>query len=172
MLMPNQTLPIRRPGMPLPPDSRRRCTSRLPYGKAQELVMRRALEADHGLVTKYSPEADRIYKVDLVVVDQQRPLLPAVGLQFTTAHNPEKMQSTIDMIRRTRIVERLLYLEAECRIEEAAFALIQTLVRHTAATKPSQGIVTAVLGRDEHGRFCLRHLRCFSIEPARAAVAA
>lgn len=172
MLMPNQTFPIRRPGMPLPPASRRPRTSRLPYGKAQELVMRRAVEAAQGLVVRYSLEADRIYKVDLVVADRERPLLPAVGLQFTTAHNPEKMQSTIDMIRRTRIVERLLYLEAECRIDEAASTLIQTLVRHTAETKPSKGIVTAVLCKDEHGRFCLRDLRCYGIEPARAAVAA
>ena len=171
MLISSQSFPIRRPGMPLPPGSYS-TRSQLPYGKAQELVMRRALEADPDLAVLYSPEADRIYKVDLVVADRRRPLLPVVGLQFTTAHNPEKMQSTIDMIRRTRIVERLLYLEAECRIEQAAFTLIQTLVRHTADTKPSQGIVTAILNKDEHGRFCLRDLRCYSMESARTFIAA
>lgn len=69
MLISSQSFPIRRPGMPLPPGSYS-TRSQLPYGKAQELVMRRALEADPDLAVLYSPEADRIYKVDLVVADR------------------------------------------------------------------------------------------------------
>lgn len=161
MLMTNQSFSPRRPH-----------TSRLPYGKAQELIMRRALQAARSWAVRYTKEIDTIYKLDAVVIDRERPLLPAVGLQFTTMHSPDKMQSTIDMIRRTGIVERLLYLEAECRIDEAAFVLIQTLVHYTAETKPAQGIVTAILGKDEQGRFCLRDLRCYSIEADRPAIAA
>jgi hypothetical protein len=134
--------------------------------------MRRALLAADAWIVRYTKEIDTIYKLDAVVIDRRRPLLPAVGLQFTTMHSPEKMRSTIDMIRRTGIVERLLYLEAECRIDEGAFTLIQTLVRYTAETKPSQGIVTAILSKDEHGRFCLRDIRCHSVEAARPAIAA
>lgn len=173
MLMTHHTFPIRRPGLPLPPMGRRaRRRPHLPYGKAQEAIMRRALHEDDGFVVRYTKEIDTIYKLDAVVLDRERPLVPAVGLQFTTAHNQEKMQSTIDMVRRTGIVQRLVYLEAECPINEAAFPLIQTLVRHAATAKPAQGIVTAVLSKDERGGFTLRNVRCYSIEADRPAIAA
>jgi hypothetical protein len=173
MLMTQHSSQIRRPGLPLPPMGRRaRRHPHLPYGKAQEVIMRRALHKGDGFVVRYTREIDTIYKLDAVVLDRERPLAPAVGLQFTTAHNQEKMQSTIDMVRRTGIVQRFVYLEAECPIEEAAFPLIQTLVRYTATAKPAQGIVTAILTKDERGCFTLRNVRCYSIEADRPTIAA
>lgn len=136
----------------------------LSYGKQQEMMMRRALESGTGLEVRYSTEIDTVYKLDAVVIDRNKPLRPAVGIQFTTMHDEDKVRRTIDMIRRTRIVERLLYLESECRLERSAFDMIRNLVMFVATAKPDKGIVTAVLAKDNQGRFTFRNLCCFSME--------
>jgi hypothetical protein len=124
------------------------------------------------LDVRYSYEIDTIYKLDAVVLVRERPLLPAVGVQFTTKHDEDKMRRTIDLIRRTRIVTRLLYLESECRLGLHAFDIIRTLVLFTATTKPGQDIVTAVLTKDDQGQFVCpyRDLHCFSMEAVPATV--
>jgi len=158
----NMTTFWRAPAMPGPPPLRP--ATGLSYGKQQEMMMRRALESGTGLDVRYTTEIDTVYKLDAVVIDRSRPLRPAVGIQFTTMHNEDKVRRTIDMIRRTRIVERLLYLEAECRLDRSAFDMIRNLVMFVATAKSDKGIVTVVLAKDNQGRFTFRDLQCFSME--------
>jgi hypothetical protein len=136
------------------------------------MMMRRALESGTGLDVRYSTEIDTVYKLDAVVIDRNKPLRPPVGVQFTTIHDEDKVQRTIDMIRRTRIVSRLLYLESECRLERPAFEMIRNLVMFVATAKPDKGIVTVVLAKDNQGRFTFRDLRCFSMEAEQASTRA
>lgn len=150
------------PAMPGPPPLG--SATGLSYGKQQEMIMRQALESGPGLDVRYSTEIDTVYKLDAVVIDHDRPLRPPVGVQFTTIHDEDKVRRTIDMVRRTRIVARLLYLESECRLEKAAFQMIRNLVMFVATAKPDKGIVTVVLAKDTQGRFTFRDLRCFSME--------
>ena len=134
-----------------------------PYGLRQEERMRRALRHDERLEVRYSRELDAIYKLDAVVLDRTNPLLPAVGVQFTTRHDPEKRRSTIAAVRRTRVVPRLLYLEAERPLGPPAYPLLLNLVRHIARLPVDRGIVSAILTRDGNHRYCLRQVRA---EPA------
>lgn len=152
----------RGPAMPVPPPPQ--TATDLSYGKQQEILMRRALESGAEFDVRYSTKIDTVYKLDAVVIDRARPLRPAVGIQFTTIHDADKVQGTIDIIRRTRIVERLLYLESECRLEQTAFEMICNLVMFVSTAKPDKGIVTVVLAKDSQGRFTFRDLRCFSMK--------
>src|SRR5437879_2124350 len=111
--------------VPAKPGPLLRPSTGVSYGKQQEMMMRLALESGTGLDVRYTTEIDTVYKLDAVVIDRNRPLRPAVGIQFTTMHDDDKVRRTIDMIRRTRIVERLLYLESECRLERSAFDMIR-----------------------------------------------
>ena len=146
------------PGLPS------RCTSRLRYGLRQEAELRRGLRCDDKLIVHYRPRADAIYKIDAVVRFRDAPMLPVVGIQFTTKSDPDKMHRTIAAVRRSRIVSRMLYLEAECPLAEAAFPAIGNLIRFIAGSSGEQGIVCAVLTSDSQGKYWFRDLRSFPIE--------
>ena len=119
----------------------------LPYGLRQERSFRKGLRGS-SLSVRYSPELDRIHKLDCVVIHRRLPSLPAVGIQFTTKHDPEKKARTIAEYRRHRAVPRLLYLEAECPLSAGAFGIIRKLVYQTARVPRKNKVVSAVLAFD------------------------
>ena len=146
------------PGLP----SRR--TPRLRYGLWQEKELRRGLRDRGKLIVHYSSSADAIYKIDAIVRFRNAPMLPAVGIQFTTKADPDKMQRTIAAVRRSRIVSRMLYLEAECPLAEPAFPAIGNLIRFIAESSGEQGIVCAVLTSDGQGKYWFRDRKSFPVE--------
>lgn len=72
-----------------------RSGSRLRYGLRQESELRRGLSADNKLFVHHSDSEDTIYKMDAIVRFRDAPMLPAVGIQFTTKPDVEKMNRTI-----------------------------------------------------------------------------
>jgi hypothetical protein len=141
---------------PARPHPRRFPAYPLRYGLRQEEALRRGLRGDRRLLVHHNPEMDSIYKLDAVVRHRDDPMLPAVGIQFTTKHDPDKQALTIAAVRRTRFVTRLIYLEAECPLEESAFEKVRELVRDVAQNKESKGIVCAILYVNEEGCFDFR----------------
>jgi hypothetical protein len=141
----------------------------LPYGLRQEEALRRGLRGDRRLLVHHNPEMDAIYKLDAVVRHRDDPMLPAVGIQFTTKHDPDKQALTIAAVRRTRFVTRLIYLEAECPLEGAAFERVRELVRDVAQNKESRGIVCAILYVNEEGRFDFRRKTYISFKATGSA---
>jgi hypothetical protein len=138
----------------------------LRYGLRQESELRRGLSADQKLHVHHDETEDAIYKMDAIVRFRNAPLLPAVGIQFTTKPDLDKVNRTIAVVRRTRIVSRLLYLEAECALNESAFPLIADLIRFLADGPAERGIVCAVLTTDGKSKYWFRDLKCFPLETA------
>ncbi|HEY6344096.1 MAG TPA: hypothetical protein VIY49_21585 [Bryobacteraceae bacterium] len=98
-------------------------------------------------------------------VRPRRPdLWPAVGIQFTTKFDPEKIQRTIAAVRRSRIVSRLLYLQVDGPITEAAFPIIRRLVRLTATFTDDKGFISVVLASDAQGQYGICDARAFPVE--------
>lgn len=142
----------------------RRPGDALRYGLRQERELRRGLSADHNLHVHHSATEDAIYKMDAIVRFRHAPMLPAVGIQFTTKPDPDKVNRTIAAVRRTRIVSRLLYLEAECPLAGPAFGLISDLIRFRANSSGERGIISAVLTSDGQGKYWFRDPKCFPLE--------
>jgi hypothetical protein len=91
-------------------------------------------------------------------------MLPAVGIQFTTKPDIDKMNRTIAAVRRSRIVSRLLYLQAECPLNDSVFTAVGDLIRFIAKSPGSQGIVCAILSTDGQGKYWFRDLKSFPLE--------
>jgi len=147
-----------------------RTGSHLRYGLRQESELRRGLSADDKLFVHHSDSEDAIYKMDAIVRFRDAPMLPAVGIQFTTKSDTDKMNRTIAAVRRTRIVSRLLYLQAECPLDESVFTAVGDLIRFIAKSPGGQGIVCAVLSTDGQGKYWFRDLKSFPLETAVPAV--
>lgn len=135
-----------------------RSRSRIPtrYGFREEQKLRCGLRGDKRLAVHHTEELDEIYKLDAVVRDLDAPHLPAVGVQFTTKHDLEKEERTLDAVRRHRVVVRLLYLIAECPLEDRALPIIRDMVRQTARQPATKALIVAVLATDEKGDFFFR----------------
>lgn len=67
-------------------------------------------------------------------------------------------------MRRTRIVSRLLYLEAECPLAESVFPLIADLIRKLAHNPAERGVIYARLTGDGQGNYSLREMQCFALD--------
>lgn len=80
----------------------RRSGSALRYGLRQEGELRRGLSADPNLHVHHSATEDAIYKMDAIVRFRHAPLLPAVGIQFTTRSDTDKVNRTVATMLRTR----------------------------------------------------------------------
>jgi hypothetical protein len=137
---------------------------RLTYGLKQEEELRRGLQADANLLVHYSLTEDAIYKMDAIVRFRDAPMWPAVGIQFTTKFDPEKIQRTIAAVRRSRIVSRLLYLQVDGPLTESAFPIIRRLVRLTATFTDDKGFISVVLASDTQGQYGIRDAQAFPVE--------
>jgi len=131
------------------------------YGHFQEEMMRRVLKASGEFEVRYSTELDVVYKLDAVALSTRNLRLPPVGIQFTTRRSPQKRQKAMDVVRRTQVVERFLYLHALAPINLEASAILCSLVTLVATLDSSRGIVTAGLATDHQGSFHLTNLRSF-----------
>src|SRR5271165_2072089 len=109
--MHSQTKPITRRDWRFP-SPLRHSASRLSYGLRQESKLRWGLRSNTNLLVHYKASDDAIYKMDAIVQFRDMPMLPAVGIQFTTRRDLDKLNRTIAAVRRSQIVSRLLYLEA------------------------------------------------------------
>lgn len=147
-----------------------RSASRLRYGLRQESELRRGLSADNKLFVHHSASEDAIYKMDAIVRFRDAPMLPAVGIQFTTKPDIDKMNRTIAAVRRTRIVSRLLYLQAECPLNESVFTAVSDLIRFIAKSPGVQGIMCAILSTDGQGKYWFRDLKSFPLETVVPAI--
>lgn len=136
------------------------------YGLRQESELRRGLSMDTTLRVDHDQTEDAIYKMDAIVRFLDAPLLPAVGIQFTTKADPDKVKRTIAAVRRSRIVSRLLYLEAEYALTAAVFPMITDLIRVLAGSPADRAIICAVLTGDGHDRYWFRDLKCHPLETA------
>lgn len=143
-----------------------KATTPLSYGLRQERAFRHGLTLGGGLRVHYSEELDRIYKLDAVALDAQSPGLPAVGIQFSTNPDAEKVARTIAAVRRSCVVQRFLYVEARCSLGEAAYPILIDLVRITARMPAERAVVFAALDRDETTGFFLRRLRAVPMDDA------
>lgn len=161
----NHTQPITPRVWRFPVPSRHSGTRR-PYGLRQESELRQGLQANTNLLVQYNARDDAIYKMDAVVQLRNEPMLPAVGIQFTTRQDLEKLNRTIAAVRRSRIVSRLLYLQAECPLHASVFGAIADLIRLIAESPADRGIVHAVLTSDGQGKYWFREVTSFSFETA------
>ena len=152
------------PGLPRPPSWCPPLCRIRSVRLQQEMELRRALCTDEDLDVRHNREIDTIYKLDAVVLDRTNPLLPAVGIQFTTKHDPDKQRRTIAAIRRSCGVPRFLYLEAECPLKASAYPVVQSLVRHTAQMPVDRGVGSAILASDGNEGYCLRQVKNCPIE--------
>ena len=140
--------------------------TRCPYGLVQESELRQGLRGNTNLMVHYNASDDAIYKMDAVVQFRDKPMLPAVGIQFTTRQDMEKLNRTIAAVRRSRIVSRLLYLQADCPMQASVFGAIADLIRFIAGSPADRGIVYAVLTSDGQDKHWFREVRCFPFETA------
>jgi len=127
------------------------------YGHLQEERMREALRSTGELDVRYSAELDCIYKLDAVALIKSSPLLPAVGIQFTMRSSSEKQQRAVQVVRKTKIVNRFLYLRSRAPITQDALVLL------VATMSVSQGIVAAVLATDANGRYFITSVQSFPL---------
>jgi hypothetical protein len=146
------------------PELSRHSGTRQPYGLRQEGQLRRGLRDNGKLLVHYNASDDAIYKMDAVVRFREMPKLPAVGIQFTTRPDPEKLNRTIAAVRRSRIVSRLLYLQADCPLHPTVFGAIGDLIRLIAGSPAERGIVYAVLTTDGQNKYWFRETKCFPLE--------
>jgi hypothetical protein len=151
-----QTQTLRRLRRPVFRQDRKHTRNLRQYGFREEEKLRCGLRSDKRLAVHHSAELDEIYKLDAVVRDLDAPHLPAVGVQFTTKHDTEKEDRTLDAVRRHRVVVRLLYLVAECPLRAQALPMIRDMVRHTARQPSKKALILAVLAVDEQGQFYFR----------------
>lgn len=135
----------------------------LRYGLRQENELRDGLRRIGRLTVTHDVRTDKVYKLDAVVTDRERPESPAVGIQFTTRRDPQKRERTIAAVQRTEIVARFLYLEAECPLAEPAFEKVRELVRDVARRRDQKGILCAVLFKDHKGCFAIKRVAYFPI---------
>ena len=133
------------------------------YGHLQEERMREALRSTGELDVRYSAELDCIYKLDAVALIKSSPLLPAVGIQFTMRSSSEKQQRAVQVVRKTKIVNRFLYLRSRAPITQDAAGILCSLVLLVATMSVSQGIVAAVLATDANGRYFITSVQSFPL---------
>lgn len=115
-------------------------------GLIEEERMRTALR-NIGLDVVYSAELDRL-KVDALVSLKANPPLPPVGLQYTRQRSGRKQRKAIEVVRKTRIVSRFLYLSCRLPITERVTTIIHSLLMFVAEANPERGIMAVVLDKD------------------------
>jgi hypothetical protein len=142
----------------------RRPTNRQRYGLRQEDELRRGLGSDDKLSVHHNMRDDAIYKMDAIVRFRDEPTLPAVGIQFTTRRDADKLNRTLAVVRRTRIVSRMLYVEAQCPLHESVFGPLTDLLRFIAKSPRERGIVSAVLTTETQSKYWFRDLKSFPFE--------
>lgn len=124
----------------------------LQFGHIQESLFRTLLAELPGLQVVYDASADAIYKLDAVVWCRDKPLLPAVGVQFTLNPDQEKRLCALRAVRRSDVVSRFLYVQlSRCEVDRQAVELVSVLIRRVAELPGMQVMLSAVIERDHSG---------------------
>jgi hypothetical protein len=124
----------------------------LQFGQLQESLFRTLLAEIPDVQVVYDASADAIYKLDAVVWWRDKPLLPAVGVQFTINPDQEKRLCALRAVHRSGVVSRFLYVQlSRCQVDQEAVELVSVLIRRVAELPGMQVMLSAVVKRNHLG---------------------